>query len=104
MSAVTTLENVGNDVKGFFAKFAVDAQKAKAVWTALSSPQTRAVLIKLGTDAITLCKDADAAAIAGGLSLALDGATVNDIKQLVIDAKSADPVIAADLAILGIKV
>ena len=103
MSVATVLQAVDNDVKGFFGKLVADFNKAKAVWSAISNPQTRALLMKIGADAIKLGKDADAAATAAGLSLALDLQTVADIKQLVADAKAGDGVIVADLKLIGIN-
>lgn len=102
MSLATTLQGVDNDVKGFFSKLSDDLRKAKAVWTAINNPATRALLVKIGSDAIKLGKDADAAAVAGGINLPLDAATIADIKQLVADAKAGDSIVAGDLALLGV--
>lgn len=102
MSVESVLGEVGHDVKGFFTKFIEDVAKAKAVWNIISSQQTRAILMKVGSDAITAVKDADAAAVASGLNLPLDLAVVNDIKQLIADAKAGEGVIVADLKTLGI--
>jgi len=95
---------VGNDLKGFYAKLSSDVQRAKAAWQIISSAQTRAVLLTLGTDAIKAVNDITAASAGGGLSLALDEAVVADIQQLMTDAKAGDGVIAADLKALGISI
>lgn len=102
MSVETTLADVGNDVLGFFARLKADIVKAKAIWNIISDQQTRAILIKVGTDAITAVKDATAAASAAGLNITLDAAVVSDIKQLLADGKAGEGVIVADLKTLGI--
>ena len=104
MSVATVLSAVGNDLKGFYAKLSSDVQRAKAAWQIISSAQTRAVLLTLGTDAIKAVNDITAASAGGGLSLALDEAVVADIQQLMTDAKAGDGVIAADLKALGISI
>jgi len=103
MSAATVLLAVGNDLKGFYEKLSADFQKAKQAWIVISSPQTRAVLLTLGADAIKTVNDATAAVSGGGLSLTLDNQVIADIKQLIADAKTGDGVIVTDLAALGIK-
>ena len=102
MDVKAQLESVGNDVKAFFAKVADDTRKARQVWTRVSSPQTRALLIKIGGDAFKAVKDSTAAADAGGLNLQLDAAAVSDIKVLFDDAKAGDGVLVSDLKVLGI--
>ena len=102
MSVATVLSNVGNDLKGFYTKLSADFQKARQAWLIISSAQTRAVLLTIGSDAIKTVKDATAAAQGGALSLALDAAVVADIKQLIADVKAGDGVIEADLKALGI--
>ncbi len=104
MSVVTVLEAVGNDLKGFYTKLSNDFKKAKAAWLIISSAQTRAVLLALGSDAIKTVKDATAAGAAKGFSLTLDEAVLADIQQLIADAKAGDGVIVADLKALGIVV
>jgi len=104
VSVATVLSAVGNDLKGFYAKLSSDVQRAKAAWQIISSAQTRAVLLTLGTDAIKAVNDITAASAGGGLSLALDEAVVADIQQLITDAKAGDGVIAADLKALGISI
>lgn len=103
MSVASVLAIVGNDLKGFYAKLSADFQKARQAWLIISSAQTRAVLLAVGSDAIKLVKDATAAAQGGGLSVALDSAVIADIKQLIADAKTGDGVIEADLKALGIS-
>ena len=103
MSVATVLSTVGNDLKGFYTKLSADFQKAKQAWLIISSAQTRAVLITVGSDAVKIVKDATAAASSSGLSLTLDAAVVADIKQLIADAKTGDGVILADLKALGIS-
>lgn len=103
MSVATVLTAVGNDLKGFYNKVAGDVAKAKAAWAVLSSPQTRAVLLTVATDAIKTVKDGTAAVAGGGLSLTLDEAVVADIQQLIKDAEAGDGVIATDLKALGIS-
>ena len=102
MSVASVLSTVGNDLKGFYAKLSADVQKARQAWLIISSAQTRAVLLTVGSDAIRTVKDATAAAQGGGVSIALDAAVVEDIKQLIADAKTGDGVIVADLKALGI--
>ena len=104
MSVATVLSTVGNDLKGFYTKLSADFQKAKQAWLIISSPQTRAVLITVGSDAVKIVKDATVAASSSGLSLTLDAAVVADIKQLIADAKTGDGVILADLKALGISI
>ena len=104
MSVATVLSTVGNDLKGFYAKLSTDVQKAKAAWQIISSPQTRSVLLTIGTDAIKAVKDITAAGAGGGLSLTLDEAVVADIQQIIADAKAGDGVIAADLKALGVVI
>jgi len=102
VSVATVLSTVGNDLKSFYAKLSADFQKAKQAWLIISSPQTRAVLLALGSDAVKIVKDATAAASSKGLSLSLDEAVVSDIKQLIADAEAGDGVIRTDLKALGI--
>jgi hypothetical protein len=102
VSVSTVLSTVGNDLKGFYTKLSADFQKAKQAWLIISSPQTRAILVTIGADAIKTVQDATAAAQGGGLSLSLDSAVVADIKQLIADAKTGDGVIMSDLKALGI--
>ena len=102
MSVATVLETVGSDVRGFFLKLANDVQKARQVWLILSSAQTRAVLLAVGSDAVKLVKDGSVAEAATGFSLTLDEAVVADIQKLIEDAKSGDAVIVGDLKALGI--
>ena len=102
MSVATVLSNVGNDLKAFYSKLSSDVQKAKAAWQIISSPQTRSVLLTLGSDAVKAVKDITAAGAGGGLSLTLDETVVADIQQIIADAKAGDGVIAADLKALGV--
>jgi hypothetical protein len=104
MSVESLLATVGNDLKGFYAKLSADFKKAKAAWLIISSAQTRAVLLTLGSDAIKTVKDATAAGAATGLSFTLDEVVLADIQQLIADAKTGDGVIVADLKALGITV
>ena len=102
MSVATVLSTVGNDLKGFYTKLSADFQKAKQAWLIISSAQTRAILLTIGSDAIKTVKDATAALQGGGLSLTLDSAVVADIKQLIADAETGDGVIMSDLKALGL--
>jgi hypothetical protein len=102
VSVSTVLSTVGNDLKGFYTKLSADFQKAKQAWLIISSAQTRAVLLTVGSDAIKTVKDATAAAQGGGLSISLDAAVVADIKQLIADAETGDGVIQSDLKALGL--
>jgi hypothetical protein len=102
MSVLTTVESLGTDVKGFFVKFIADVEKAKAIWQIISAQQTRALMIRLGGDAIKMVNDSASAISASGLNLSLDAITVADIKQLIADAKAGQPVIAADMKALGV--
>jgi hypothetical protein len=95
---------VGNDLKAFYTKLSADFQKAKQAWLIISSPQTRAVLLTVGSDAVKIVKDATAAASSKGLSLTLDEAVIADIEQLITDAEAGDGVILADLKALGISI
>ena len=104
MSVASVLSTVGNDLKAFYTKLAADFQKAKQAWLIISSPQTRSVLLRLGSDAVKVVKDATGAISSKGLSLALDEAVIADIKQLIADAEAGDGVIQADLKALGISV
>lgn len=104
MSVTTVLSTVGNDLKAFYTKLSADFQKAKQAWLIISSPQTRAVLLTLGSDALKVVKDATAAASSKGLSLTLDESVVSDIEQLIADAKAGDGVIQSDLKALGISI
>lgn len=104
MSVATVLSTVGNDIKSFYTKLSADLQKAKQAWLIISSPQTRAVLLTVGSDAVKIVKDATAAASSKGLSLSLDEAVVADIKQLIADAEAGDGVLLADLKVLGISI
>ena len=102
MSILDTLKADGTDVGSFFKKLVSDVITAKNIWQAISSPQTRALIVTLAKDVITTVKDGELAANATGMNLALDLQTVNDIKQLVADAKGGDGVLKTDLALLGI--
>jgi hypothetical protein len=104
VSVASVLSTVGNDLKGFYTKLSADFQKAKQAWLIISSPQTRAVLLTLGSDAVKVVRDATAAAASKGLSLTLDEALFADIKQLIADAEAGDGVIQADLKALGISI
>jgi len=104
VSVASVLSTVGNDLKAFYTKLSADFQKAKQAWLIISSPQTRVVLLTLGSDAVKLVKDATAAASSKGLSLTLDEAVFADIKQLIADAEAGDGVIQADLKALGISI
>ena len=104
MSVETVLSAVGNDLKGFYAKLSSDFEKAKQAWLIISSTQTRAILLTIGSDAIKAVKDAAAAGAAKGFSLTLDEAVVADIQKLIADAKADDAVIVADLKALGVVV
>jgi len=102
MSVASVLTTVGNDLKGFYTKLSNDFKLARQAWLIISSAQTRAVLLTIGSDAIKLVKDAVAAGGSKGLSLALDEAVVADIEQLITDAKTGDDVLVSDLKALGI--
>ncbi len=102
MSVATVLSTVGNDLKSFYTKLSADFQKARQAWLIISSPQTRAVLLTVGSDAIKTVKDATAAAGSKGLSLTLDESVIADIKQLIADAETGDGVIQSDLKALGL--
>jgi hypothetical protein len=102
MSVATVLESVGNDLRGFYSKLASDVTTARQAWLIISSAQTRAVLLNLGSDAIKAVRDGGAACAAKGLSLALDEAVLQDIEQIVKDAEAGDGVLRADLKALGI--
>ena len=102
MSVATVLSVVGNDIKSFYTKLSADFRKAKQAWLIISSPQTRAVLLTVGSDVIKTVKDATAAASEKGLSLSLDEAVIADIKQLIADAETGDGVILSDLKALGL--
>jgi len=102
VSVATVLSTVGNDLKSFYTKLSADFQKARQAWMIISSPQTRAVLLTVGSDAIKIVKDATAAAGSKGLSLSLDEAVIADIKQLIADAEAGDGVIQSDLKALGL--
>lgn len=102
MSVATVLSTVGNDLKSFYTKLSADFQKARQAWLIISSPQTRAVLLTVGTDAIKIVKDATVAAGSKGLSLSLDEVVIADIKQLIADAEAGDGVIHSDLKALGL--
>ncbi len=104
MSVASVLSTVGNDLKAFYTKLAADFQKARQAWLIISSPQTRSVLLTLGSDAVKVVKDATGAISSKGLSLALDEAVIADIKQLIADAQAGDGVILADLRALGISI
>jgi hypothetical protein len=104
VSVASVLSTVGNDLKAFYTKLSADFQKARQAWLIISSPQTRAVLLTLGSDAVKLVKDAAAATSSKGLSLTLDEAVFADIKQLIADAEAGDGVIQADLKALGISI
>jgi len=104
MSVVNVLETVGNDLKGFYAKLAKDFKLAKQAWVLVSSAQTRAVLLAIGSDAIKLVKDGGAAVAVKGFSLTLDEAVVADVQQLIADAEAGDGVLVEDLKALGIAV
>jgi hypothetical protein len=104
VSVATVLSTVGNDLKAFYTKLSADFQKAKQALLIISSPQTRAVLLTVGSDAVKIVKDATAAASSKGLSLTLDEAVIADIKQLMTDAEAGDGVILADLKALGISI
>jgi hypothetical protein len=102
MSVATVLSTVGNDLKSFYTKLSADFQKARQAWLIISSAQTRAILLTVGSDAIKTVQDATAAVEGGGFSVTLDAAVIADIKQLIADAKTGDGVIAADLKALGL--
>jgi hypothetical protein len=102
MSLESVLSTVGNDLKGFASKVAADWSKVKQAWTLISSPQTRALMLKIFADAVKLVKDGSGAVSASGTNLLLDVATLNDIKILIADAKAGDNVIVSDLKVLGI--
>ena len=104
MSVATVLSAVGNDLKSFYTKLSADFQKARQAWLIISSPQTRAVLITVGCDAVKIVKDASAAVGSKGLSLALDESVIADIKQLISDAEASDGVILADLKAMGVSI
>jgi hypothetical protein len=104
VSVATVLSTVGNDLKAFYTKLSADFQKAKQAWLIISSPQTRAVLLTLGSDAVRIVKDATEVVSSKGLSLTLDEAVIADIKQLITDAQAGDGVILADLKALGISI
>lgn len=104
MSILDTLKADGVDVLNFFSKLKDDVIKAKNIWTAISSPQTRSLVATLAKDAILAVKDAEAAAQAAGISVVLDVQVVTDVKQLIADAKAGDGVIKTDLALLGITI
>ena len=104
MSVVSVLEGVGGDLKAFYSKLASDFKLAKQAWLIISSTQTRAILLTIGSDAIKAVKDAAAAGAAKGFSLTLDEAVVADIQKLIADAKADDAVIVADLKALGVVV
>jgi hypothetical protein len=104
VSVASVLSTVGNDLKAFYTKLSADFQKAKQAWLIISSPQTRAVLLTLGADAVKIVKDGTGAIASKGLSLTLDEAVIADIKQLIADAEAGDGVIQTDLKALGISI
>ena len=101
MSVETKLADFGGAIKAMFQKLSVDYQKAKQAWTLISSPQTRAVLVQLGSDAVKAVKDGGTAVTDGGFNFVVDAAVVADIKQILVDAKT-DGVLAADLKAIGV--
>ena len=103
MSVKDVLDTIGADVVSAYRKLTADTRKVKQAWLILSSSETRAVVLKLGADAIKLVKDATPAVQAGGFNLPLDAAVVSDIQAIIADAKAGDGVLRADLQALGIQ-
>lgn len=96
------LKKDGLDVLNFFKKLKDDVIKAKNIWTAINSPQTRAFVTTLAQDVLKVVNDADVAVADKGINFAADSQVFQDAKQLIADAKAGDGVIKTDLALLGI--
>ena len=98
----TGVEKLTSGAVALFSKAATFVRQAKAVWIALGSTANRALATQLLTDVLQLAADAEKAGNAGGLNYVLDSQLVADAKQIIADAKAGDPVIVADLKLLGI--
>jgi hypothetical protein len=102
MSVETTLETIGSDVASFWNKLKSDVTKAKAVWSIISSQQTRAAMIAVFNAAVKAVQDGAAAAAAGGTNVVLDDVVVTDIEALIAAVKAGDGVVIADFKAIGI--
>lgn len=102
MSVEDVLKTVGGDIKGAFLKLVQDGKKLKAVWDIISSAQTRAFLIQVGSDVLKAAKDAEAAAGANGFNVQLDAQVLTDAKQIWADVEAGDGILTSDLKILGL--
>lgn len=91
------------DVLAFWAKLKEDFVKAKSVWTIISSPQTRALMVKVFNQTVTTVKAAVTAGESEGLNVQLDSTVVADVKELIADAQAGDKQIVADLKAIGIE-
>lgn len=97
------LDTLKEDALTLFKEVSAKVAIAKQIWVQFSSTQNRALALKLYADAVKAVADGSAAASASGMNLTLDAAVVADIKTIIADAKAGDPLIMADLALLGIK-
>lgn len=102
MSLLADLEKEGSTVVAELQKLAAVFTKAKAFWNAINSTQTRSVIAKVSADVLKIVADGTAAVTEKGVNIQMDLQVYNDVKQLLVDAKS-DGVIKTDLALLGIK-
>jgi hypothetical protein len=99
---MSTFATIEQDAVNIFKQAAAFVTKAKTIWVAFSSTQNRALALQLFADAIKVVNASVAAAQSGGVSIVLDEAVLADINQIINDAKAGNPVIVADLALLGI--
>jgi hypothetical protein len=102
MSVATVLSTVEGDIASFWGKLKSDVDKAKAIWAIISSQQTRSAMIAVFNCAVKTVEDAETAAQAAGVNVALDSAVVTDINALIAAVKAGDGVISADFKAIGI--
>jgi hypothetical protein len=102
MSLLDSVKADVGDVITFFGKLKNDVVKAKSIWVAINSPQTRSFVAALAQHVLTAVKDSEIAVATNGLNIAADAQLLADAKQLIADAKAGDGVIKTDLALLGI--
>jgi len=103
MSFIGAIEKDFKSVGSFLSAVVSDIKHVAALWALIQNNGTKALILKISSDVLTVVNEAEAAAGAGGMNFVLDEEVFNSAKALIADAKAGKGTIEADLAALGIK-